>query len=174
MLIDSLRLENATKLHWTNKIALVDFPKGKIWQSVKIAARKNFPVKEINKYMKESLDDKTVLAVNSSTFSNVAQRIAQYVAALGRDSLIFSIRLGKGSRKVIIQSGSDASVFQETLTMLEPAKEDVTIDWPLEDVMPVLLYVKDDGILKIKVSKNGRSSLHSKTVSLIIAKKESK
>lgn len=170
MLIDSLRLDNANKLLWTNKIALIDFPKGKIWQGVKIQARKNFPVADVQKRMKAAAADEIILSVNSSTLSNIANRIAAYVAALSRDALIFRVIITKGSRKVIIESGAESSKFQESLIMLEKAKKDINVEWPLEDVMPVLLYCKDDGIAKIRMNENGRTCLMTKSISLIIAR----
>lgn len=170
LLIDSLRLDNATKMLWTSKVALVEFPKGKIWQAVKIQARKNFPVTDVLKLMQEAESDEVVLSVNSSVLSSIANRISTYVAALSRDVLTFAIKLEKGSRKVVISSGVDMSFFQETLTMNLPASRDVLLEWPLDQVMPVLIYCKDDGIAKVRVSKDGKSSYHSKTVSLIVAK----
>lgn len=173
-LIDSLKLDNASKLVWTNKLAVVEFPKGKIWQAVKIKARKHFPVHDLRKMVADAQNNPTILAVNSTALSGIAERLHDYVHALSRDEMHLNVKLTKDSKRVVVFSGSDSSRFEEDLQMLHPAKDDALITWPLEQVMPVLIFTRDDGIAKIRLSKDGRSSLHTKSTNLIVARQTSK
>ncbi len=173
LLIDVLGQQKAKRLSWTSKVAMIEFSKGKVWQPVKIAARKNFPVDDIEKLIEQAEKNPVVLAMNGTLLSAVAKRISDYVAALSSEALVLTLRIEKGSRKVTIESGQDSSKFSETLNMLKKAKEDITIEWPLDHVMATLLFIKDDGIARIRYDENSRrASLHTKSISLIVAAEE--
>lgn len=172
LLVDSLILENAQKLLWTRKFAMISFSKGKIWQAVKTAAQKNFPIADARALIRSARKDHVVMRLPASTMSRVANRIASYVAALSRESLVLSIVLEKGSRTASIESGSDQSKFHESVRLSKRATQTIKIDWPLEHVMAILLYCKDDGQMKLHLSSEGRTCLVTNTVALVVARRE--
>lgn len=172
LLVEALLLENAQKLLWTRKFAMISFPKGKIWQAVKIAAQKNFPLDDARSMVRAAKKDPVVMILPASTMSRVANRIASYVAALSRESLVLSIVLEKGSRTASIESGSEQSKFHEMVRLSKRATVSTTIEWPLEHVMPILLFCKEDGQMKLHLSTEGRTCLATNTVSLIVARRE--
>lgn len=172
LLVDSLMLDNAQKLLWTQKFAMISFPKGKIWQAVKTAARKNFPIADARAIIHSAKKDEVIMMLPATTMSRVANRIASYVSALSRESLLLTISIQKGSKIGLITSGSDTSKFEETVRLSKKATKTIDIVWPLEEVMPILLYCKEDGAMKIHLSKENRTCITTDTVALVIARPE--
>lgn len=170
LLADCLDLDETVTLEWTDRVAVVHFPRAKVWQPVKVAARKRFPLKDVRALTTSAREFPVAVNISASALSRAAERIQAYVAALSRESLVFSITLKEGSRKVVIESGATASKFNETISAMEPASISTTIEWPLDHVMAVLLWIKDEGNARIHLSKKGQTFLATKSVSLMVAK----
>lgn len=168
-LVGALRSEGAAKLTWTNKVAIVEFPKGKIWQAVKTAARKTFPHKDIRALVSAAVKDPCVCTIVSNGFVKAADRLAGYVTALDSADLALEIHLTKGSKKVRLVSGVADSKFDELIYSLSEAKEDLVLEWPLVQVMPIILFAKDEGNIRMHVSKTGASCFATKNLTLVVA-----
>jgi hypothetical protein len=111
LLVDCLEIEEAKRLVWNEKIAMIEFSKGHIWQTVKVAARKNFPLSDIRALVAKSREYPVAVSINATALARAAARISAYVAALSRETLVFQITLEKGSKRIIIESGANASKF---------------------------------------------------------------
>jgi hypothetical protein len=173
-LVQTLRQEGATKLHWTNKIALVEFPKGKVWQAVKVAARKNFPYKDIRRYVKQGLQDQHLCSIPSAVFAKACDRLSGYTSALDSSDLALEVHLVKGSKKVQLKAGVEASKFTELIHSATKATKDIVLEWPLEQVLPIIMFGKDEGNFSINLSKKETSCLHSKNMTLLIGARSKK
>lgn len=173
-LVQALRQEGAIKLLWNHKLALVEFPKGKIWQAVKTAARKSFPHKEIKAHVKKALSNPQICSVASGVFAKAADRLSSYTAALDSADLALEICLTKGSKKVQLKAGVADSLFTELFYSISEAKDDVILEWPIAQVMPILMFGKDEGNFRIHLAKTGESALVTKNMILLIGARTEK
>lgn len=168
-LVKALRQEGATKLLWTNKLALVEFTKGKIWQAVKTAARKSFPYKDIKQIVEKITKEPIVCSISSGVLSKAANRLAGYTVALDSADLALEVHLQKGSKKIFLKAGVADSKFTELVYSLSQAKNDLVLEWPLAQVMPLLLFAKDEGNVRVHVDKSGASCISTKNLNLVVA-----
>jgi hypothetical protein len=167
-LVQTLKQESAIKLFWTNKLACVEFPKGKVWQAVKTAARKSFPAADIRKMVKGLLHDKQLCSIPSSAFAKACNRLSDYTSALDDLDLALEIYLTKGSKKILLSAGVKDSKFTEQIYAIAEAKQDKVLEWPLSAVMPIILFNKDEGNFRIHLSDKGVSCLATKNIALLI------
>jgi len=165
-LVQTLREDGVTKLLWTNKFALVEFPKGKIWSAVKSVARKNFPVKDVRHHVKKLSAEPQVCSIQSSVFAKASDRLSSYTVALDNSDLALEIHITKGSKKIELKAGVADSKFTETIHSITEADCDCILEWPIAQVMPVIMFGKDDGNFRIHLAKSGASLLATKNMSL--------
>jgi len=169
LLVKTLKQEGASKLLWTKSLALVTFAKGKVWQAVKTAARKDFPEDIIRKTVKDALAQKIVFGITSVAFTKAADRIASYVAPIASDELGLEVHIEKGSKKIQIKAGQADSKFSETLYALTEAKETLVLEWPLLQVLPVILFAKDEGNIRVHLHPKGASCIATNNLVMVIA-----
>lgn len=168
-LVQVLKQEGATRLLYTNKLVVVDFPKGKIWQAVKTAARKKFPYADLQKMFKETEGDKQLCSIPSHILAKAVDRLSTYTGALDSTDLALEVHLEKGSKKVQLKAGVADSKFTELIYASNEAKETIVLEWPLEGVLPIILFGKDEGSFRITIGKKGHTCLFSKSLKLLIA-----
>lgn len=166
-------LEMMKTLVWDNKSAMISSPKGKIWQAIKIQARKNFPYKGLEKLASKVNGGRVVFCVDSASLSATANRIAQYLSAVTREDLILKMNVSAGSDKMKLTCGTGHTIFSEQVALTMHAKKDMTISWPLEEVLPALIFGKDEGEAKVYIAKDERTMYKTKHITLLISKKVS-
>jgi hypothetical protein len=169
LLVPSLLFQGASKLLWTDKLAVVDFPKGRLWQAVKTEARKHFPEKDIRDHLANIKKAEKIASITAVAFVKAVDRIASYVSALGADDLGLEVIIAKDSKKLSICAGASESRFTETIFSLEQGKSDVSVEWPLALILPVILYCKDEGTIHIyKNLDSGVMYINTKNITVAI------
>lgn len=171
-LILASRLEgnDMETIMWDDKSALMSSERGAIWQGVKSAARKSFPKKDLDTLIASLKERKPVLSIAAEDMGTAAGRIADYLAAVSREDLVLRIKASKDDKRAKIVSGTGDTLFTEHVTLLKPARADVELFWPLDEVLPALEFSKNQGKAAIHVSDEGRSMYATEDISLVVAR----
>lgn len=160
------------EMRWDDKSATLSSNRGKLWQPVKIEARKHFPQKDIDKILKERT--KALFVINSQSMGNAANRLSGYLAAITREDLVLKLLVKAGEKKIKLQSGSGVTEFTEYVKLIKPSKVDYLVEWPLAEVLPVLVYAKGNDDAEVFTSDSGRTIYRTSSITLIVAAKEVK
>jgi hypothetical protein len=156
---------------WDNKSACLSSERGTIWQPVKSAARKHFPYKDMDTLVDTFKTTKPVLSIAAEDMGIQAERIADYLAAVSREDLVLRIKASKDDKRAKLVSGTGETLFTEHLTLLKPARADVELHWPLDEVLPALEFSKNQGTAAIYIADTGRSMYATEDISLVVAKR---
>lgn len=171
-LVDSLTTEGAAKLVWTDKLAVIEYKRGRIWAAVKSKARKSFPHEPIRKMVGKVDKSRLVVEFNASSFARAVGRLLSYIAPIGVQNVTLEIHVVKGDKKVVVAAGPPESRFTETVYALNVCKFDVQLEWPMSQVMPVILYSKDAGSIRVHQDDNKPSAFVTNELTMIIGRSE--
>jgi hypothetical protein len=170
-MLSTLEMET---LVWDNKSAMISSPRGSLWQAVKVDARKNFPRKAMDRMVEEGNSSHSLFAIDCSSLSEAADRMSGYLSPVTREDKVLKMSVKAGDNKMKMSSGTGHTSFSEIVALVKPSKIDYVIDWPLEEVLPVLVFCKDQGKASIYLSDTGRTMYKTKDVCLVIARKDKK
>ena len=170
LLAEHIEGGDCTGLEWDDKSVTVLSERGKLWQGVKAEARKNFPRKEIDKHIARAVKNKPSFTVDCDSLSSAADRLSGYLTAVSREDLVLQFVLKAGEQKMRLTAGTGETMFTEYVTLSKPSKHDLEIRWPLAEVLPVLIFSKDQGEASIIVADTGITLYSTRDVQLVIAK----
>jgi hypothetical protein len=170
MLARKLEGNDMETITWDDKSATASSERGALWQPVKSAARKKFPVAELDGLVEKLSATKPVMMLNAEEISEAAVHIANYLTAVSREDLILKIRASKDDVRARFISGTGDTQFTEHITLLKPAKADVSLSWPLDEVLPALEFSKNQGNAAIHLSEDGISMFATEDIKLVVAK----
>lgn len=139
---------------WDDKSALIESERGHLWQAVKSAARKKFPVAELEKTITALKAGKPIMHVSSEELGLAAERMDMYLGAVSREDLVLNVTAEKDSLRAKLTAGTGDTVFTEYITLLKHARNDIDLHWPLDEVMPALEYAKNQGKAEIYATDN--------------------
>lgn len=157
---------------WDDKSATVSSERGCLWQPVKSAARKRFPQKDLDKLVADLKTLKPTLSISAEDMGIQTERLAGYLAAVSREDLVLRIKASKDDKRAKLVSGTGETLFTEHVTLLKPARADVNLQWPLDEVLPALEYSKNQGTAAIYVSEKGYSMYATEDISLLVARQK--
>lgn len=174
MLASMSATEGVKRVEWDDKSATLVFDKGKLWQAVKIEARRNFPYKDIEEMEKALKKSHSAFVINASSLSAAAIRMNSYLAAVTREDLVLKMITKAKSKTMQLVCRTGSTMFSEQVALEHEAKKDYEIQWPLEEVLPALQFGKNDGIAKVYITEKGRTLFSTKRLSLVVAQNEDK
>lgn len=169
-LVDLLEHKDLKEVQWRQKAVSLIFRRGQIWQPVSARARTHFPAKEIDMYLEVGVQLKTTFSCLARRFAVPLQRLAGYTQAITRQDWLLTVVGKKGMSTVTLISSIPQTKFRERVTTTEPLKEDFTLQWPLDKVMPVFQFLaeRDNGTIRVRVDRSHRSYVSGSNLHLII------
>jgi hypothetical protein len=174
LLADLITKHNMPKLIWDDKKAMLSSPRGSLWQGVKKEALTGFPVKRSDEFIEEGKSGKLLFRVNAESLSRGADNLNNYLSAVTREDLVLKMIITPNEKRMMLQCGAGSATFTEQVALVKPSKEACMIEWPLEEVLPVLVFSKDEGEARVYASADTRTLYTTKSIHLVIAKKDKK
>lgn len=171
VLASRLQGNDMEEVTWDDKSALISSEHGWMWQAVKSAARKKFPKEELDNLVAGLKKGKPLLTLAAEDMGEAADRIAGYLTAVSREDLVLRIKASKDDKRAKLVSGTGETLFTEHITLLKPAREDVELHWPLDEVLPTLVFSKNQGTAAIHLADDTRSMYSTDDLSLVVAKR---
>lgn len=171
MLASSLEGNDMEDVTWDNKSACLTSERGALWQPVKSQARKHFPKQELDELINAMHTNKAVMVAAAEDIGLAADRLATYLSAVSREDLVLRIIAGKDDLRAKMVAGTGETLFTEHLKLLKPARADVELHWPLDEVLPVLEYSKNQGSAAIFLTDDGKSMYSTDDIKLVVAKR---
>jgi hypothetical protein len=141
---------------------------------VKSQARKNFPRKIVEGMVKKGIEGEIVFVVDSGILYDSASRADKYMQSIESSEAILEIQCKEGSSKVEVKCKALGADFVEYIKLGDPSRGDVKIDWPLVDIIPILNYCKEKGVVTISRDKVGRTCFSAGSIAMLIARKVAK
>ena len=169
-LVARLSLFSTGLCHYSSKWAMLQFPVGYIWQAVKTECRKSFPVKALHTVTKDVIKNGNVVAVlGTQSLVEASDRLASYLQSAMRDNPALALTIKAGTKKGSISSGTVGAHFNETILLETKSETDYKVEWPLQAVLPILIYCKNAGSAKIIQDASGKSCLKAGRVTLVVS-----
>ena len=166
-------LDDMAYLTWDDKSATLSSPRGSIWQAVKVEARKAFPKKEIDNTVGILSKGKSLFLINSESLGTAAERISSYLTAVSREDLVLKMELTSGEKRMKLSSGTGATRFTEYVALAKPSVKDIVLEWPLAEVLPVLVFCKSKKVpAEVFIADSGITMYRTRGITLVIAKKK--
>jgi hypothetical protein len=134
---------------------ILDCGCGYLEGTVNAVAQKSFPKKQVVQEIINGRKWPTVVKLPAERLARMMRRLVEYLAGIRREDWTLLLELGDGKLKatVKVQQGK----FEEVMEV-EEAKNDASLRWPLEMVLPVLEYMGQNGNeVRIKVDEAGKS-----------------
>lgn len=172
-LVDRINLFSTGLCHYSPKWAMLQFPVGNIWQSVKSECRKSFPVDSIRDIAKNIVKEGTVVSVlGTQSLVEASSRINDYMQSAIRDNPVLVLTIKAGSKKARLSSSTVGAAFDEVVMLESKSDNDYQVEWPLQAVLPILNYCKNAGAAKIIQDASGKTCLKAGRVTLVLGKKK--
>lgn len=171
-LVDLLESDLLKEVQWRDKYVCLIFRHGQIWQSVSEPAKTKFPAKVIDLAIRKAAEIPPAFTLPVRRFSESMSRLGMYLAAVRRQDWLLTISGIKGDDKIQLTSVVPQTVFKETLRIDSPLKSSISLEWSLDNVLPVFEFIKahDRGQLIVRSIKK-RSYVTTSDISLVIAER---
>jgi hypothetical protein len=140
-LVNLLNNEHIKKIVWRQKEILLDFGHGTIWQTVSASATKDFPVKGIADRVEQSKTLPEAFRIDCHQLGIVVARLGVYLGAVRRQDWLLSITGQAGGTELVLEVKVPQGEFREKLKTSKPLASAVTVEWPLEFLLPIFDFI---------------------------------
>lgn len=127
-------------IEWKKGLVVLRFPGGEIWQPVSVKATE-FPRASIAEHIISGSKQPVLFRVESRRIALALQRLGLYLQAIRREDWVLQLRGKKGSQELELHTEIAHSSFREKVQVDGIIGEDFTLDWPLDQILPVFDYV---------------------------------
>lgn len=169
-LVDLLEHPDLVEVQWRESYVALIFPRGKIWQSVSVHARKKFPASTINHYISQGNKLPVLFTIPIQKFVTPLLRLGAYLTAVRRQDWLLTISGEIGGKELKLTSKVPQTVFSERIKLEAPLTRSVSLNWPLDMLLPVFDFLgkKDKGDnIEVRLLKD-RSYVSTADVNLVI------
>jgi len=139
-LVTLLESKYLKAIEWKKGLLVLQFPGGEIWQPVSSKAI-NFPYDSVAMHMAEGSRKTVLFRVESRRLALALQRLGLYLQAVKREDWLLHLRGKKGETDVQLSAEIAHVRFNERVLVDGVIGEDFTLDWPLDQLVPVFEYV---------------------------------
>lgn len=167
-LVDLLTQEKLQNVYNGKNHMQLQFPHVSILHPIVKKARLNFPADSSRKIFKNSQKFPVLFQADSVKFFSVLDRMAVCLSSIRKEDWMLQLRGSKQKQELLLKTILPSSVFSERIKM--KIHHDFSLNWPLNDIMLMLQYLKDRKLsLQVREGKQC-CYLESKNIRLAIAK----
>lgn len=156
------RADGLKSLLWSEGCVVGRFANGYVWQSVQEKAATEFPVKDIESLIKQSKTEETnVFKVSAYKFAKLVARLCLYLQSVKKEDWVMTVAGARGGGELLVAAKLPQCTIKERIKLMEPARRDFRMDWPLEMLAPVFSFIgqeDEERPLVVGLSKDKESS----------------
>lgn len=127
-------------VEWKKGLVVLQFPGGEIWQPVSAKAM-HFPFESISSHIALGSRKSVLFRVESRRLALALQRLGLYLQAVKREDWLLQLRGKQGEQELQLSTEIAHVKFTERVLIDGTIGEDFTLDWPLDQLIPVFEYV---------------------------------
>lgn len=156
-LVELLNKGNPDKIFYDDKYMAFQFPSTVIVQPLPRKAQNSFPIKSIVELFSDVEKYPVLFRADCANFSKVVERLSSYLVSVAKQNWVLRLSGNAAAKELILSSHLPMGSFKEYAHVKE-IREDFILQWPLDMMLPIFEYIKQQRGVNFEVRKSKSAS----------------